>query len=64
MIEFTTYKDKPILILRDNEKTYRKLSFGYNKAKLIIEHMEAIEKFVREQKEVQSGSIPVALLAT
>ena len=51
MIELATYKDKPILVLRDDDKNYRKISFGLFKAKLIIKNIEAIKKFLQDNEE-------------
>ena len=48
MIEKSEYKGKPVLILRRNEDDKYPFSFGLNKAKLILENLEEIKKFVAE----------------
>ena len=48
MIEKTEFKGKPILILKRNEEDKYPFSFGLTKAKLIIENIEEIKKFVTE----------------
>ena len=48
MIEKSEYKGKPVLILRRNEDDKYPFSFGLNKAKLILENIEDIKKFVAE----------------
>jgi hypothetical protein len=49
MTEKSEYKGKPILILKRNEEDKFPFSFGLGKAKLIIENIEEIKKFVAEQ---------------
>ncbi|MFH1128335.1 MAG: hypothetical protein WAW67_06305 [Candidatus Omnitrophota bacterium] len=51
MIEKTEFKGKPILILKRNEEDKYPFSFGVSKAKLILENIEEIKKFVEENKE-------------
>lgn len=48
MIEKTEYKGKPILILKRNEEDKYPFSFGVSKAKLILENLDEIKKFVEE----------------
>ena len=48
MIEKTEYKGKPILILKRNEEDKYPFSFGVSKAKLILENIDEIKKFVEE----------------
>jgi hypothetical protein len=48
MIEKTEYKGKPILILKRSEEDKFPFSFGVSKAKLILENIEEIKKFVEE----------------
>jgi hypothetical protein len=48
MIEKSEYKGKPILIIRRNEEDKYPFSFGLTKARLIIENIEEIKKFVEE----------------
>lgn len=48
MIEKSEYKGKPILVIRRNEEDKFPFSFGLSKAKLILENLEEIKKFVEE----------------
>ncbi len=48
MVELGEFKGKPVLILRRSEDDKFPFSFGLNKAKLIIENLEEIKKFVAE----------------
>ena len=48
MVEHSDYNGKPILVLRRSEDDKFPFSFGINKAKLIIENLEEIKKFVAE----------------
>ena len=51
MIEKSEYKGKPVLILRRNEDDKYPFSFGLTKAKLILENIEEIKKFVEENSQ-------------
>ena len=48
MVERSEYNGKPILVLRRSEDDKFPFSFGINKAKLIMENLEEIKKFVVE----------------
>lgn len=48
MIERTEYKGKPVIILRRDENDKYPFSFGLTKAKLILENIEEIKRFVEE----------------
>ncbi len=48
MIEKGEYKGKPIMIIRRNEEDKYPFSFGVSKAKLMLENIEEIKKFVEE----------------
>lgn len=50
MVEKSEYKGKPILILKRNEDDKFPFSFGLSKARLILENIEEIKKFVEENK--------------
>ena len=51
MIEIGEFKGKPILIIRRSEDDKFPFSFGMTKAKLILENLEEIKKFVAEHAE-------------
>jgi hypothetical protein len=48
MVERTEFKGKPVLILKRDENDKYPFSFGLSKAKLIIENLEEIKKFIAE----------------
>ncbi|MCX5702557.1 MAG: hypothetical protein NTW64_06275 [Candidatus Omnitrophica bacterium] len=48
MIERTEFKGKPVLIIKRDEEDRYPFSFGISKAKLILENIEEIKKFVEE----------------
>ena len=48
MIEKGEFKGKPILIIKRDEEDKYPFSFGMSKAKLIVENIEEIKKFVEE----------------
>jgi len=50
MVEKSEYKGKPILILKRDEDDKFPFSFGMSKARLILENIEEIKKFVEENK--------------
>ena len=49
MIKYQIYKDKPIMLISDDVKVHRRISFGVNKAKLIISSIKEIEEFVKRE---------------
>jgi hypothetical protein len=53
MVERSEFKGKPVLILKRDENDKYPFSFGLSKAKLILEHIEDIEAFVEESKELK-----------
>ena len=48
MIEKSEYKGKPIIVLKRNEEDKYPFSFGIAKAKLIMENLDEIKKFIEE----------------
>ena len=48
MVERSEYNGKPILVLRRSEEDKFPFSFGLSKARLILENIKEIEKFVAE----------------
>lgn len=48
MIERGEYKGKPLIIIKRNEDDKYPFSFGLSKAKLILDNLEEIKKFVEE----------------
>ncbi len=48
IVERGEYKGKPLIILRRSEDDKYPFSFGVSKAKLILENIEEIRKFVEQ----------------
>ena len=56
MIEKSEFKGKPVIILRRSEDDKYPFTFGLTKARLILDHIEDIKKFVEENsKEEEAG---------
>ena len=53
MIERGEYKGKPLIIIKRNDEDKYPFSFGISKAKLILENIEEIKKFVEENSAQQ-----------
>jgi hypothetical protein len=51
MVERSEYKGKPILVIKRDEQEKFPFSFGVNKAKMILENIEEIKKFVAENSQ-------------
>lgn len=51
MIEKSEYKGKPIIVIKKDENDQYPFSFGLNKARLILENIEEIKKFVEENNK-------------
>lgn len=47
-VEHSEFKGKPVLILKRSEEDKYPFSFGVSKAKLILENIEEIKKFVED----------------
>ena len=56
MVERSEFKGKPILILKRNEDDKYPFSFGLTKAKLILENLEEIKRFVEENNKDEAGN--------
>jgi len=48
MVERSDYNGKPIIVLRRSEEDKFPFSFGLAKARMILENIKEIEKFVAE----------------
>ena len=51
MVERTEFKNNKIIVLKRNEEDKYPFSFGVGKAKLILENLVEIEKFVKENEK-------------
>lgn len=56
MVERSEFKGKPVLILKRNEDDKYPFSFGLTKAKLILENLEEIKRFVEENNKDEAGN--------
>jgi len=48
MVERSEFKGKPVLVIKRDENDPYPFSFGLSKAKLILENIDEIKKFVAE----------------
>jgi len=48
MIERSEYKGKPLIVIKRSPEDEYPFSFGLTKARLILENIEEIKKFVEE----------------
>lgn len=55
MIERSEYKGKPVLIIKRDENDKYPFAFGLNKAKMIMENLDEIRRFV-EENEKEEGA--------
>lgn len=53
MVERSEFKGKPVLVIKRTEDDQFPFSFGITKAKLILENIEEIKKFVSEAEVKQ-----------
>ena len=51
VVERSEYQGKPIIVLKRNENDRYPFTFGVSKAKLIVENVEAIKKFIAENDQ-------------
>lgn len=50
MVERSEFKGKPVLVLKRDENDKFPFSFGVSKARLILENLDEIKKFVEENQ--------------
>jgi hypothetical protein len=55
IVERSEYKGNPTLVIRRNEEDQYPFSFGISKAKLILENLEEIKKFVQDNSTSQDA---------
>lgn len=55
MIERSEYKGKPVLIIKRDENDKYPFAFGLNKARLILENIEEIKRFVEENNKEEGA---------
>ncbi len=54
IVERSEFKGKPTLVIRRNEEDKYPFSFGLSKAKLILENLDEIKKFVEDNASGQN----------
>jgi hypothetical protein len=55
MVEFSEFKGNKVIILKRDENDKYPFSFGITKAKLILDHIEDIKKFVSDNPVAPKG---------
>ena len=50
IVEHSTYKGRPVIIIKRKEDDKYPFTFGLSKAKLVLEHIEDIKEFVEENE--------------
>lgn len=55
MVERSEYKGKPVLIIKRDENDKYPFVFGLSKARLILENLEEIKRFVEENMQENEG---------
>lgn len=50
MVERSEFKGKPMLVIKRDEEDKYPFSFGLAKARLILENLDEIKKFVEENQ--------------
>lgn len=55
MFERSEFKGKPVLILKRDENDKYPFAFGLSKARLIIENLDEVKKFVEEGAVAQEN---------
>lgn len=53
MIEKSEFKGKPIIVIKRSEDDKFPFSFGLSKARMILENLDEIKKFVQENETKQ-----------
>jgi len=50
-VEFDNYNGNPVIILKRDENDAYPFRFGLRKAELILENLDDIKKFIKENKK-------------
>lgn len=57
-VEEAEYKGNALIVLKNTEDDKYPFSFGLKKAKLVLEHIEDIRKFVEKMEKAQKEKQP------
>ncbi len=55
IVEEGEYKGNPMIVLKNTEEVRYPFQFGIKKARLVIEHIEDIKKFVEKHGQPDPG---------
>ena len=55
MVERSEFKGKPVLIIRRDENDKYPFTFGLTKARLILENLEEIKRFVEDNTKEEGA---------
>lgn len=53
IVEESEYKGNPMIVLKNSEEDKFPFQFGLKKAKLVLEHIEDIKKFVEKHDKAK-----------
>jgi hypothetical protein len=53
MVERSEFKGKPVLIIRRTEDDKYPFTFGMSKARLILENLEEVKRFVEDNSKAE-----------
>ena len=56
IVEESEYKGNPMIVLKNSEEDRFPFQFGVKKAKLVLEHVEDIKKFVEKHDKSKNES--------
>lgn len=56
-VEESEYKGNALIVLKSTEEDKYPFSFGLKKAKLVLEHIEDVKKFVEKAEKIQQEKI-------
>lgn len=56
MIERSEFKGKPVLIIKRDENDKYPFAFGLSKARLILENLEEIKRFVEDNNKPEEAN--------
>lgn len=59
VVEFGEFKGNKIVILKRTDDDNFPFSFGMGKAKLIVANIDAIQKFVSDNQEVEAKEVEI-----